>query len=109
MSALAAVNLTIDASFITLDLVRGLERTDEITANKDRQPPVFEIVLPVVAPGPKVAVEQTFQVIDGSKLFEREQILLGLGFMARIDSLTVRHDFLTGLVEGLPVVTGTRE
>lgn len=108
VSALAAVNLAVEQSFVTLDLVQGLERGDEITYSDDRQ--VFEIVLPVVA-GPshsRRVDRQSFQVIDGSKLLEREQILLGLGFMARINCLAVRHDLLAGLDAGLPVMTGTR-
>ncbi|KAK5026611.1 hypothetical protein LTS07_007545 [Exophiala sideris] len=106
VSVLAAVNLTVEQSFITLDLVRGLERTSEIEyVKKDGAEGHFEIVLDVVA-GEKT-VKQAFQVINGSKLWEREQILLGLLFVARIDALSVKEDVLKE-VAGLPILTGTR-
>ncbi|KIX05761.1 uncharacterized protein Z518_03733 [Rhinocladiella mackenziei CBS 650.93] len=108
VSVLAGINITVFDSFITMDLVQGLERASEISANIDLK--IFEITLPVVV-GPKgkeQTLKHSFQVIDGSKLLEKEQIMLGLGFMARIDALAVKEEFLTPLEEGLPVLTGTK-
>ncbi|KAI1607861.1 hypothetical protein EDD36DRAFT_423755 [Exophiala viscosa] len=106
VSVLAAVNLTVEQSFITLDLVRGLERTGEIEyVKKNGAQGHFEVVLDVVA-GEKT-VKQAFQVIDGAKLWEREQVLLGLLFVARFEGLSVKEDVLKE-VAGLSVLTGTR-
>ncbi|KIW96175.1 uncharacterized protein Z519_03242 [Cladophialophora bantiana CBS 173.52] len=114
VSVLAAINLTVFDSFITMNLVRGLERVSEITYSEDAK--TFEITLGV-ALGPKDAKQglaQTFVVVDGSRLLEEEQILLGMGFMNRIGvgagagvgAVNVNKDFLTPLEEGLPVLTG---
>jgi hypothetical protein len=107
VAVLAGVNITVEQSFVTMELVRGLERGDEITY--DERQKIFEIVLPLVV-GPaddQLVVDQSFQVIDGSRLFEQEQIMFGLKFMARIGSLTVDRKFHTTLQAGLPVVAGT--
>lgn len=110
VSVLMAVNLTVDQCFITLELVRGLERTGEIVFVETGH---FEIVLGVAvsyAAGDKAKAKvltQNFQVIDGSKLWEREQVLLGLGFMARFGGLSVDAGVLAEVV-GLPVMTGMR-
>ncbi|KAK7883651.1 hypothetical protein LTR67_011061 [Exophiala xenobiotica] len=109
VSVLAAVNTTIDQSFITTDLVRGLERTSEIAYDKSRN--IFRIVLDVIV-GPedqKTAIKQSFQVIDGSRLWEQEQVLLGLGFMARVDGVDIKKQYLTGLEKGLPILSGTKK
>ena len=109
VSVWAAVNLTVFDSFITMDLVQGLERASEITAQVDQG--LFEIALNVVV-GPRdkeQALRQSFRVIHGSMLMEKEQVMLGLGFMARINSLAVQKEFLTTPEEGLPLLTGARE
>ncbi|EXJ89264.1 hypothetical protein A1O3_02330 [Capronia epimyces CBS 606.96] len=108
VSVLAGVNLTIFDSFVTLDLVKGLERASEIAFNADLK--TFEIVLTlVVGPhGREQSLRQSFRVIDGSRLWEREQIMLGLGALARIRAVHVNKDFLTDLESGLPVLTGTK-
>ncbi len=110
VSVLAAVNITVEQSFITMDLVRGLERTSEMARDESRD--VFQIVLDVIVgpgdPDQKIAIKQSFQVVDGSGLWEQEQVLLGLGFMARVDGLSIKKEYLAGLEEGLPIVSGTK-
>lgn len=108
VSVLAGVNLTTFDSFITMNLVHGLERADEISYNEETK--TFEIILSgVVGPkGQEQTLIQSFQVIDGSRLLEKEQIMLGLGFLARTNSLKVDKEFLTELEEGLPVLTGVK-
>ncbi|OAP58299.1 hypothetical protein AYL99_07389 [Fonsecaea erecta] len=117
VSILAAINLTVFDSFITMNLVRGLGRIDEVAYSDATK--TFEITLGVVV-GPqhaKQALAHTFVVVDGSGLLEEEQVLLGMGFMNRIGvrsgvggggggALIVNKDFLTPLEEGLPVLTG---
>ncbi len=106
VSVLAAVNLTVFDSFITLNLVQGLGRGHEISYNGDQK--TFEITLNLVygPQGKEVALAQTFLVVDGTILMEEEQILLGSGFLSRTGAVTVGKEYLTGLQEGLPVVTG---
>lgn len=106
VSVLAAVNLTVFDSFITLNLVQGLERGHEIIHNEDQK--TFEITLNLVygPQGKEVTLAQTFVVGDGSILLEEEQMLLGSGFLSRTRALTVGKEYLTGLQEGLPVMTG---
>ncbi|OAL26448.1 hypothetical protein AYO20_10116 [Fonsecaea nubica] len=117
VSVLAAINLTVFDSFITMNLVRGLKRVNEVTYSDDTK--TFEITLGVTV-GPKEtkqALAHTFVVVDGSRLLEEEQILLGAGFMnrigvrdgARVGAVNVNKDFLTPLEEGLPVLTGVDE
>ena len=109
VSVWAVVNLTVFDSFITMDMVQGLERVSEITSQVNQG--LFEIALDVVV-GPKdkeQILRQSFRVIDGSMLMEKEQVLLGLGFMARINSLAVQKEFLTTPEEGLPLLTGVRD
>ncbi|KIW78777.1 hypothetical protein Z517_08616 [Fonsecaea pedrosoi CBS 271.37] len=117
VSVLAAINLTVFDSFITMNLVRGLKRVNEVTYSDDTK--TFEITLGVTV-GPKEtkqALAHTFVVVDGSRLLEEEQILLGAGFMnrigvrggARAGAVNVNKDFLTPLEEGLPVLTGVDE
>lgn len=107
LSVWARINLTVFDSFITMDLVSGLQRAAEMTQNEATG--ATELVLNVVV-GPKAdrkAYAQSFQVVDGSDLAEREQILVGLGFMSRIGAVKVNADFLTGLDDGVPLLTGT--
>ncbi|KIW73864.1 hypothetical protein PV04_01949 [Phialophora macrospora] len=106
VSVLAAVNLTVFDSFVTFNLVQCLGRTDEIIYNADAK--TFEIILTtVVGPeGKETALAQTFVVIDGSRLLEEEQILLGSGFLSRAGSVKIDQEFLTPLQDGLPVLTG---
>ncbi|KIW24738.1 uncharacterized protein PV07_10433 [Cladophialophora immunda] len=116
VSVLAAVNLTVFDSFITMNLVRGLERASEVAYSDETK--TFEVTLGVaVGPkGTKQALAHTFVVVDGSRLLEEEQILLGMGFMSRIGvrggagagdgPVNVNKDFLTPLEEGLPILTG---
>lgn len=107
LSVWARINLTVFDSFITMDLVNGLQRAAELTQNEATG--AAELVLNVVV-GPKddrKAYAQSFQVVDGSDLAEKEQILLGLGFMSRIGAVEVKKEFLTGLDEGLSLLTGT--
>jgi hypothetical protein len=108
VSVLAAVNLTVFDSFVTFNLVQGLGRADEIEYNADAK--TFEIALTVVVgpEGKETALAQTFVVIDGSRLLEEEQILLGSGFVSRAGSVKVDQGFLTPLQEGLPVLTGVQ-
>ncbi|EXJ63817.1 hypothetical protein A1O7_00152 [Cladophialophora yegresii CBS 114405] len=110
VSVLAAVNLTGIDSFITFNLVQGLGRTDEIVHNA--QAGTFGITLPVVVgaedKGKETALAQTFVVIDGSRLLEEEQVLLGSGFVSRAGGLKVDPGFLTPLQEGVPVLTGVQ-
>jgi len=92
-----------------MDLVNGLQRASELTQNEATG--AAELVLNVVV-GPKddrKAYAQSFQVVDGSDLAEKEQILLGLGFMGRIGAVDVKKEFLTGLDEGLSLLTGTSD
>ncbi|KAJ9608469.1 hypothetical protein H2200_007457 [Cladophialophora chaetospira] len=106
VSVLGAVNLTVFDSFVTVNLVQGLERGEEIVYNKELK--TFEITLNlVVGPqGNEVILAQTFVVVDGSILLEEEQILLGSGFLTRAGLVNVGKKDLTSLQEGLPVVTG---
>jgi len=106
VSVLAAVNLTVFDSFITLNLVKNLERGDEIIYNKDLK--AFEITLDVVVGphGKEVTLAQTFLVVDGTILLEEEQILLGSGFVSRAGGVGLEKEFLTTVQEGLPVLTG---
>ncbi|KIY00470.1 uncharacterized protein Z520_04155 [Fonsecaea multimorphosa CBS 102226] len=114
VSVLAAINLTVFDSFITMNLVRGLHRASEIAYNHETK--TFEVTLAVAVRGlpngAKQALAHTFVVVDGSRLLEEEQILLGAGFMNRIGvshaggALSVNKDFLAPLEEGLPVLTG---
>ncbi|KAK5056534.1 hypothetical protein LTR84_012065 [Exophiala bonariae] len=107
LSVWARINLTVFDSFITMDLVNGLQRAAELTQNEETG--AAELALNVVV-GPKAdrkAYAQSFQVVDGSDLAEKEQILVGLGFMNRIGAVKVNADFLTGLDDGLPLLTGT--
>ena len=109
LSVWARINLTVFDSFITMDLVNGLQRASELTQNEATG--AAELVLNVVV-GPKddrKAYAQSFQVVDGSDLAEKEQILLGLGFMGRIGAVDVKKEFLTGLDEGLSLLTGTSD
>lgn len=111
VSVLAAVNLTVFDSFITMDLLRGLERENEVV--RDDETKTFTVTLGVVVGGgpegnKETTLQQSFQVLDGSLLLEREQILLGLGFMSRIGGITVGKEVLRGLQEGLPIITGTK-
>lgn len=108
LSVWARINLTVFDSFITMDLVNGLQRADELTQNEATG--AAELALNVVVgpnDGSRKAYAQSFQVVDGSDLAEKEQILLGLGFMSRIGAVQVNPDFLTGLDDGLPLLTGT--
>ncbi|KAL2410444.1 hypothetical protein ABEF95_003201 [Exophiala dermatitidis] len=129
VSVLASTNLSVFDSFVTMDLVNGLERASDIGFNDDLKS--FEIVLSTaVVPGGTgtssggvnsgerqgdnvISFRHTFRVIDGSKLWEREQIMLGLGFLSRIPgAAVVDREFLVrnndlGEV-GVPVLTGTR-
>ncbi|ETI27712.1 hypothetical protein G647_00161 [Cladophialophora carrionii CBS 160.54] len=106
VSVLAAVNLTVFDSFITFNLVQGLGRTDEIVHDPERK--TFEITLAAIvgSEGKETALAQTFVVIDGSRLLEEEQVLLGSAFVSRAGGVTVDPEFLTPLQEGLPVLTG---
>lgn len=107
LSVWARFNLTVFDSFITMDLVNGLQRARELTQNEATG--AAELALNVVV-GPKTnrkAYAQSFQVVDGSDLAEKEQILLGLGFMSRVGAVTINAEFLTGLDDGLPLLTGT--
>ncbi|KAJ4512953.1 hypothetical protein ABEF92_003862 [Exophiala dermatitidis] len=129
VSVLASTNLSVFDSFVTMDLVNGLERASDIGFNNDLKS--FEIVLTTaVVPGGTgtgsggvnsgesqgdniISFRHTFRVIDGSKLWEREQIMLGLGFLSRIPgAAVVDREFLdrnNDLGEvGVPVLTGTR-
>lgn len=108
VAVLAATNLTIEQSFITTDLVRGLGRADEV--QQDDRNDIFQIVLDVIVgpEGAKGVLKQSFQVIDGSRLLEQAQILLGVKFMARIDGLSVKQAYLTGLEGGLRIEAGER-
>ncbi|KAG9772877.1 hypothetical protein ABEF93_003701 [Exophiala dermatitidis] len=120
VSVLASTNLSVFDSFVTMDLANGLERASDIGFNNDLKS--FEIVLTTaVVPGggdskgesEVISFRHTFRVIDGSKLWEREQIMLGLGFLSRIPgAAVVDREFLdrnNDLVEvGVPVLTGTR-
>ena len=108
VSVLAAANTTVFDSFITLKLVQGLQRANQITYNDELK--TFEIALNlVVGPSSKeVTLAQTFVVIDGERLLEREQILLGLGFMSRARSVDVKGEYFTEAQEGLPLVTGPK-
>lgn len=120
VTVLATTNLTVEQSFVTFDLVRGLGRIDEM--DHDGEKDTFQIVLDVIV-GPaagdgttsdkSVVLKQSFQVIDGSRLFEREQILLGVKFLARIDGLEVKKTLVGGgggggLEDGLKIETGER-
>ncbi|KEF63515.1 uncharacterized protein A1O9_01493, partial [Exophiala aquamarina CBS 119918] len=107
LSVWARINLTVFDSFITMDLVNGLQRAAELTQNEVTG--AAELVLNVVV-GPRddrKAYAQSFQVVDGSDLAEKEQVLLGLGFMSRIGAVEIKGEFLTGLDEGLSLLTGT--
>jgi hypothetical protein len=107
LSVWARINLTVFDSFITMDLVNGLQRAEELTQNEGTG--AAELALNVVVgPGDdRKAYAQSFQVVDGSDLAEKEQVLLGLGFISRIGALKLNPDFLTGLDDGLPLLTGT--
>ncbi|EXJ95160.1 hypothetical protein A1O1_00279 [Capronia coronata CBS 617.96] len=134
VSVLAGINLTIFDSFVTMDLVNGLQRGEEIIFNTDSR--TFEIVLNIVAvlasgDGGSVAgggsddqldsagiltlgqteqrcLKQSFRVIDGSGLWERDQVMLGLGAAARMGVLGVKKEGLNRVALGVPILTGTK-
>lgn len=105
MSVLAAVGTDVFDSFITLNLVQGLQREREIVYNEAVKG--FEVTLPLVFGEQKeeVTLAQTFAVVDGSGLLEREQILLGSGFLSRVGGFSVTKGAAKE-VEGLHLVTG---
>jgi hypothetical protein len=109
VSISSQINTTVSDSYITMDMVSALGLADRIT--RDEASGIFEIVLTVVAgpKGGKKAYNQSFRVIDGSRLAEKEQVLLGLAFMNRIGAVEIKNEFFTDPEAGLPVLSGTRD
>jgi hypothetical protein len=90
-SVLAAVGLDVFDSFITLNLVQGLNRASDITYNPALKG--FEITMDVVFADKgkeDIPLAHTFAIIDGSGLMETEQILLGTGFLSRVGAISAK-------------------
>ena len=108
VSVLAAANTTIFDSFITLNLVNGLGRAGQIQHNDALK--TFEIVLDVVVGGDgsqkqETVLTQSFTVVGGDQLLEEEQILVGLGFLSRVQGgLKVGEAVVVPAQAGIPVV-----
>lgn len=109
LTVLAVANLTIFPSYVTMDIVKGLSRTSEITPNVAGDGAEIALTVLVGPDGQEKAFDQSFVVVDGSDLAEKEGVVLGLGFLGRVRALDIAPGW-GGREEvvGVPLLTGTK-
>lgn len=92
-----------------MDIVKGLSRASEIKPNTAGDGAEIALTVLVGPDGQEKAFDQSFVVVDGSDLAEKEGMVLGLGFLSRVGAL----DLAPGWggreeVVGVPLLTGTK-
>ncbi|KIV92013.1 hypothetical protein PV10_06493 [Exophiala mesophila] len=109
VTILSLANLTIFPSYITMDIVVGLSRTSEIKPNVAGDGAEIALTVLVGPDGQEKAYEQSFVVVDGSNLAEKEGVVVGVGFLSRVGALELASGW-GGKEEivGVPLLTGTK-